>query len=356
MKFHRLSKLKQNDTVAILSPSFAAPAVWTEIYLEIKKRLQDYGFQIKEYKTTSLLNASKEERAQDIISAFEDREIKAIFASLGGDDQITYIKDLPLEVFRNNPKPFFGYSDNTHLINHLWLCGVPAYYGCSLFTQLGVPQQVDEYTQKYLEVAFFDSNEKYIEILPSAKICDTTGTVDGLNWDHGNKYLESELIWEENTRFNYDLNSDKDSKGNLWGGCLESIDEMLRHRVQIPELSEWKNIILYIETSEEIPTHDYTQRVLRALGELGYLPMIKGLLVGRPMGSNFDTKPSIDEKRVYREKQFKAIVQITRNYNAVCPIIGNIDFGHTKPQICIPSGKPCLIKIQNLTPQLYFKL
>lgn len=126
MTSSQLPKIKQGDKVAILSPSFAGPAIFLDIYKLGLKRLTDiFNLVPVEYPTTSKLGASKEERSEDLISAFEDKEIKAIFTTIGGDDQVTYVKNLSSEPFKNNPKPFFGFSDNTHFMNHLWLSEVP---------------------------------------------------------------------------------------------------------------------------------------------------------------------------------------------------------------------------------------
>ncbi len=135
----KLSKLQKGDKVAILSPSFAAPGMFPAVYELGLQRLRDvFGLVPGEYPTTRKLGASTQERAQDLITAFEDKEIKAVIATIGGDDQVTYIKDLPSEPFAKNSKPFFGYSDNTHLMNFLWLNGIPSYYGGSVMTQLAM--------------------------------------------------------------------------------------------------------------------------------------------------------------------------------------------------------------------------
>jgi len=91
-----LQNLSKRDKVAILSPSFAAPAVFPEVYELGLKRLRDiFGLEPVEYPTTRKLGASAEDRAKDLIAAFEDSEIKAVISTIGGDDQITYIKNLP---------------------------------------------------------------------------------------------------------------------------------------------------------------------------------------------------------------------------------------------------------------------
>jgi len=113
MDFVKLSKLKKGDKVAIVSPSFAAPGQWPHVYEYALKRVKDvFGLEPVEFPTTKKLGATAEERSKDLVSVFENKKIKAVIASLGGDDQVTYIKNLPQKPFIDNPKPFFGYSDN----------------------------------------------------------------------------------------------------------------------------------------------------------------------------------------------------------------------------------------------------
>ena len=135
MKFQKLPKLKVGDKVAIVSPSFAAPGVWPHVYeLGLKRVREIFGLEPVEFPATKKVDATTKEKMEDLKSAFTDPEIKAVIASLGGDIQVTYIKYLEefKDIFVNNPKPFFGFSDNTHFCNFLWLNGIPSFYGASL--------------------------------------------------------------------------------------------------------------------------------------------------------------------------------------------------------------------------------
>jgi len=86
-----LHRLQPGDKVAILSPSFAAPGKFPAVYELGLQRLREI-FQLEpvEFPTTRKLGASTKERSKDLIVAFEDPEIKAIIATIGGDDQVTY--------------------------------------------------------------------------------------------------------------------------------------------------------------------------------------------------------------------------------------------------------------------------
>ena len=327
----KLNKLKKGDKVAILSPSFAAPGRWPHVYeLGLKRLKEVFELEPVEFPTTKKVGASKEERTKDLIAAFEDKEIKAVISSLGGDDQITYIKNLPSEPFVNNPKPFFGYSDNTHFMNFLWLNGIPSYYGGALFTQFAEQGKMNEYTLKYLKLALFEEGE--VEIEASKEYNDI-----GLDWNDPEN-LNKQRVYEQNEGWFWD--GSKNAEGITWGGCVESIDELLRHAISMPSLEDFENIVLLTETSEEIPTANYVHRVYRALGERGILERVKAILVGRPKAWEFDKQNSKEQKEEYRKKQRETILEVVRKYNRSAPVVQNLDFGHSDPQIAMPYGMP----------------
>ncbi len=342
MEFIKLNKLKKGDKVAILSPSFAAPGKWPQVYELGLKRLRDiFELEPVEFPTTKKLGATKAERSTDLVAAFESPEIKAVITTLGGNDQVTYVKNLPKESFIKNPKPFFGYSDNTHFMNFLWKNGIPSYYGGALFTQFARQGQMDDYTVDYLKKALFESGE--FQIIPSQTYNDV-----GLSWDDPEN-LNKQRFYEPNSGWLWD--GAEDAKGTTWGGCLESIDELLRHGVQIPNLDDFIDIVLMSETSEEIPTPDYVFRVFRALGERGILQRIKAVLVGRPKAWEFDKQWGAEQKADYRKKQAEAILKVVREYNKFIPVIQNLDFGHTDPQIAFPYGSK--VKIDSVEKKIF---
>ncbi len=58
-------------------------------------------------------------------------------ATIGGDDQITVLKHLDVALIKARPKPFFGYSDNTSLLNFLHFHGIVGYHGGSDMVHVG---------------------------------------------------------------------------------------------------------------------------------------------------------------------------------------------------------------------------
>ncbi len=338
MEFKEIKKLNKGDKVAVVSPSFAAPGMWPHVYeLGLKRLREEFGLDPVEYPTTKKLGATADERSKDLIKSFTDPEIKAVIATLGGDDQVTYIKNLPKKPFVDNPKPFFGFSDNTNFQNFLWLNGIPSYYGASLFTQFAMQNKMDDLTVEYINYALFKEGAR--ELKASKEYNDIN-----LDWND-ESLIDSPRKYEPNKGWVWD--GDKDVSGISWGGCLESLDEMIRHGVEIPALEQFNNIILFTETSEEVPSHNYVFRVYRALGERGILERVKGILVGRAKAWNFDIQKPLAEKKEYRKEQQAIILKTVRVYNKDVPVIQNMDFGHTDPNIPLPYGKDIKIDSKN---------
>jgi muramoyltetrapeptide carboxypeptidase LdcA involved in peptidoglycan recycling len=326
----KLPKLQKGDRVAILSPSSAAPGVWPHVYqLGLKRVREVFGFEPVEFPTTAKPGSSTEERSKDLIAAFEDPSIKAIISSIGGNDQVTYIKDLPPEPFMQNPKPFFGFSDNSHFANFLFLNDIPSFYGGALFTQFAMQEEMDEYTVGYLKHALFDTGE--YELISSDFYNDI-----GLDWAD-ESLLDKRRVYEKSDGWYW--SGTELAEGILWGGCLESVDEMLRHEIPIPSRERFKEVVLMVETSEEIPSAEYVSTVMASLGERGILSQIRGVLVGRPKAWEFDKPQSKAEKEKYRLSHREVILEAVRKYSTKnIPVVQNMNFGHTDPQIPMPYG------------------
>jgi len=329
MIWANLTPLTSGDKVAVLSPSFAAPGVFPAVYeLGLERLRTEFGLDPVSFPTTAKVGASPKERAADLVAAFTDPTIKAVIASIGGDDQVTYVYDLDPQPFIESPKPFFGFSDNSHFAHFLWLQGIPSYYGGSLFTQYATQGEIHPFTRQYLETALFSRGTHTLQ---------AANEYNDINLDWGDPAtLEQNLKYEPSEGWYWD--GDGTVSGITWGGCLESIDDMLRHNVPLPPLDAWRDMVLLLETSEELPTASTVGRVLRALGERGYLELVQGVLVGRAKAWEFATPRSAAKKANYRKEQREIITHTVRKYTKA-PIVQNMDFGHTNPQIPMPYGQ-----------------
>lgn len=334
MKFATLPKLQPGDSVGIVSPSFVAPAVFPMEYELGLARLRDqFKLNPIELPHATDPNASHADKIEDLVEAFTNPAIKAVITTLGGDHQIEYIHKLPIAPFRENPKAFFGYSDNTHFANFLFLQGVPSFYGGCIYTEYAMQGGMDSFTERYLREALFAGGEIQLEESPEYNDQD-------LPWGIAEN-LGKRRRYQPNEGWFWD--GSRDARGYTWGGCVESIDEILRHGRALPTLSDFEEIVLFLETSEGIPSADYVKRVLRALGERGILERVQGVLVGRPKAWSFETPHGDEEKIAYATAQRKAVTDVVRRYNPTAPIVQNLDFGHTAPSLCLPCGAQATI-------------
>lgn len=69
-------------------------------------------------KGSDFLRENPEARTEDIMWEFENKEIKAIIANIGGNDSIRIIPYIDTDIIKQNPKIFIGYSDvmDIHLL------------------------------------------------------------------------------------------------------------------------------------------------------------------------------------------------------------------------------------------------
>lgn len=72
------------------------------------------------YEKDSYFSASGEDRAKALLEFYENDDIKAIFDISGGDIANEILDYLDFEIIKNNPKPFYGYSDLTTVINAIY--------------------------------------------------------------------------------------------------------------------------------------------------------------------------------------------------------------------------------------------
>src|SRR6516225_11511191 len=84
----RPPKARPGDRIAVLSPSFAAPGAFPAVHEQAMRRLAEVtGLVPVEYPTTRQVGASAAERAADLNAAFADPSVRAVLASIGGEDQ-----------------------------------------------------------------------------------------------------------------------------------------------------------------------------------------------------------------------------------------------------------------------------
>jgi muramoyltetrapeptide carboxypeptidase LdcA involved in peptidoglycan recycling len=326
-------KLQPGDKVATVSLSWGGAGdeniLWR--YQQGKERLEQvFGLQVVEMentlKGTAYIYEHPEKRAEDLMKAFADPEIKAIIACIGGIESIRMLPYIDFEVIRNNPKIFLGYSDSTttHLI--CYKAGISSIYGPTLLMDFAENMAMDDYTVEYIKKTLF--TEDPVGVIPPAK----EWTSERLPW----------LIENKNTARNKKLNKGYELlqgkgtvRGRLLGGCIEVFD-MLRGTELFPEPSDFDHAILFLETSEDKPPVWFVEVALRIYGINGILGRLRGILLGKPQ----------DEE--YYNEYNEVIKQVLAEFHREdLPVLVNMNFGHTEPKICLPYGALAEIDCEN---------
>ncbi len=326
-------KLKRGDKVAIVSLSSGAIGDKKNIYrYEAGKRLLEDVFGLQVVPMPNALKGSEwvdkypELRAKDLMDAFKDKDIKAIFTLTGGDDTIRILPFIDFEVIKNNPKIFMGFSDTT--ANHFMMqkAGLVSFYGPAVAVELSFDNVQKETIETIHDTLFqsVDSRElKHFNYYAN----------DPINWD--NRVLDT-----HKSNIGYELLQGRDSvSGQLIGGCLE-LFQMINGTSIWPSASEWEGKILLIESSEEKPSPHYLKLTLTNLGAQGILQKIKGIVVGRPKDGE------------YYEEYKEIYTKVLSQYGCEnMPVLYNCHFGHAWLWNIMPLG--CNVKIDCERKTLY---
>ncbi|WP_435282437.1 S66 family peptidase [Streptomyces koelreuteriae] len=324
-------KPSPGDRIAVISPSSGLPGLFPLPYeLGLERLRKEFGLEPVEYPATRRMGSTPRERADDIHAAFADPDIKAVIASIGGDDQITVLPLLDRELIRANPKPFFGMSDNTNLLAFLRNSGIVGYHGGSVMVELGRPGALHPQTADSLRAALFTSGP--YELQPAERWRDLDR-----DWADPATF-DAEPETRPGTGWTW-FNADRVVEGRSWGGCLEILGWLLMADREIArDPSEYDGGVLLLETSEDMPSAAEVFSTLRNMGERGLLQRFPALLMGRPKTWFFERPNTPEEAARYASDQREAVLRAMRAYAPDTTIVFDVDFGHTDPQLVIPYG------------------
>jgi muramoyltetrapeptide carboxypeptidase LdcA involved in peptidoglycan recycling len=333
------NNLRKGDNLAIICPSWGGSSVCPHIYNSGISNLKRLGFNIIEFPTTKMsveeVYNNPKARAEDINNAFKDPNIHGIISVIGGDDSVRILKYLDIKSIVKNPKFIMGYSDFTTISTYLNQHGLITFNGPSVMAGFSQLQSFDSEYQNYIHDFFFNSPKtqsfptfsKYSEGYPDWKNKEFIGQIkkskhnDGWHW----------------------LQGTKKTSGSLFGGCVEVL-EMLKGTRFWPAKEFWKDRVLFLETSEDKPSINYVKYTLRNYGVMGIFDHISAVLIGR-------ARSYTDDEKVKLEQTVLSIIKGEFG-NSVLPIVCNLDFGHTDPQVILPLG--VMIEINPIDKQIKF--
>lgn len=284
----KLKILKRPITVGIVAPASPESKETIDLKIDYFKSL---GFKIKKgehlYDINGYLAGNDKDRAKDLNSMFADKNVDAIVCLRGGYGSIRMASYLDLKVIKNNPKPFFGYSDITLLLNYIYnKCNFPTFHGPMITSKFN-----DIFTREYFINTLIHNKSKIIYKL--SDICSD----------------------------NYSVWNKRDFSGNIVGGNLSIICSTLGTPYEI----NFINNILLIEDVDESPYS--VDRMLSQLISSGKLKKLSGIIVGN-FTNCINKNHNVSVEKIIKEKLVPLNI----------PIINGMCIGHDYPNITIPIG------------------
>jgi muramoyltetrapeptide carboxypeptidase LdcA involved in peptidoglycan recycling len=318
--------LRRGDRVAVVTPSWGGPGAQPERYALGRRVLEEaFGLDVvaMPHALDDLESVARnpQARAADLNAAFADPSIRAVIASIGGEDSVRVLPHLDFDVIANNPKIYLGYSDSTSIHFGLRKAGLTSFYGPTVMAGFAENVEPFAYTLDAVRRTLFESAPVGV-VEPNR----AGWTDEHLEW--GDPSLRDRRRALKPSTGPRTLQGRGVARGPLIGGCAEVL-EMLKGTPWWPPLDLWRGAIFFYETSEEAPDPKLVLRWLRNFGSQGILRVLSGIIVGRPCGVDPDKLAEYDAAIVHALDE-DGLIDL--------PVLANLDFGHTDPIFTLPYG------------------
>ena len=208
--------LEPGDKVAAVSLSWGAagrPDIRWRYELGKRRMEEIFGLRVVEMPHTlapeDYVRDHPEKRAEDLMAAFADPSVKAVFNVIGGSDSIRMLPYIDFDVLRNNPKIFTGYSDGTTTDFLCMKAGIASFYGAHVLNDFGEPVEMPDYTAGIIRRMLF-SNAAVGDIAPAAQYSDSE--IPFTDPDARRVYVPD---------WGYEPLQGGTARGTLIGGCFE---------------------------------------------------------------------------------------------------------------------------------------
>ena len=287
-----MSFLNKGDKIGVISCSNGLSIKNKNIIEELKLNLKSLDIEMVEGDTLyakeyNLFSGTGEEKARALEKLFLDKDIKMIFDISGGDLANEVLDFLDFNLIKENPKPFFGYSDLTVLLNAI-------YSQCDITTY---NYQLRNLIGKFKEEQMQNFKASFIE-----------GKEDIFNLDY--KWINGSHL-----------------EGIVVGGNIRCLLKLAGTKY----MPDFKDKILFLESFSGNSAKMVTY--ITQYKNLGVFNEVKGIILGEfTEMEREDLKPDIVEilKRVIGEINI--------------PILKTRDLGHGADAKCIPIGKYLIFK------------
>lgn len=330
-------KIKKGDFIGVTAPSMGLENEIGNLRVDNAiKNLTKKGFNIKEtpnVRTCSFgRSSSAKKRAEEFLSLWENKEVKAIIALEGGDFLCEMLDELDFNMLSKvAPKWIQGYSDITNL-------GYVFTQNLDIATIYG--PNLKSFGMRNLHV----SHENSLKLMAHEQFIQNSyekhEEFKGFDNDDINEekdpYEEYKLTKEVNW---INLKNEEEIKfsGRCIGGCLDVVKDLMGTKYdKVKEyIKKYKEdgIVWFLEAFETS-----TPGLFRSLWQMknaGYFENCKGIIFGRPLMV----------RQEYEITYIDSIKDAISDLNI--PVICDADIGHLAPQLPIVNGAILEVKSKN---------
>lgn len=299
--------LEKGDTIMFVAP--AGELDRTRMKLA-QKRLEECGYRIKMrpdlFAVDGYLAGSDARRAEELMQAFTDPEVDAVFPGTGGYGTMRILEQLDYDVIREHPKLLIGFSDITAL--HAALnrrAGLVTYHSPVPMWGLGSPENLSKFSARYFFRAVQagpDQHEDYtIEIFDDAP--------QPQSWGSGK------------------------ARGRLTGGNLSLVVAL----EGTPYAVDTQDAILMIEDVGEAPYR--IDRMLSQLQLAGKLSGLRGVVLGQFTERKEDKDKKKDKKKKVTKGRFSTNGVLKQYFEPLgIPVLRDFPIGHYPKNCTLPLG------------------
>ena len=293
--------LETGNLIMFVSP--AGPPE-RELCERARQRIEEQGYRVRWrddiFDVDGYLAGSDQRRADELMEAFLDPEVDAIFCTRGGYGSMRMLDLLDYEAIARNPKIVLGYSDITALHAALQRrAGLVSFHGPGPASGLGSedpPTEFTVYTLRQAVLAGLTPPQGYPIVVP-----ETIGQLQAYGSGR--------------------------ARGRLVGGNLSLVAAL----EGTPYAIECEDAILVIEDVREAPYR--VDRMLRQLKLAGKLAQLRGAVLGQ------FTDDYSREDQLTDDDRFST-AGVLRQYfeQAGIPVLCNFPLGHVAENCTLPLG------------------
>lgn len=292
--------LQRGDLIQVVAPSGSVERDRIQV---AKQQLEQLGYRVRHradlFDEVGYLAGSDERRATELMEAFLDPEVKAIFPATGGYGAMRILARLDYNAIRAHPKIVVGFSDTTAL--HAALnrrAGLVTFHTPSPQGFFSKPSRRAPLSFKYFDRAVFSTDRRgYAIDIPAD--------------------LPQPIAWGEGR-----------AAGRLTGGNLSLISAL----EGTPYAIDCRDAILLIEDVREAPYR--VDRMLQQLQLAGKLDQLRGAVLGA-FTRNYDR----EEDQMTDDARF-SVDGVLRQYfeDRGIPVLMGYPVGHQKNNVALPLG------------------